>query len=78
MNRLYKTLMALELAAAFGAGLVGWTLTAQTAIAAEPAAAAAPAKPDVELRTDLQNINECVTQLLEYLQIHGADTAISI
>ena len=38
----------------------------------------APAKPDVELRTDLQNINECVTQLLEYLQIHGADTAISI
>ncbi len=38
----------------------------------------APSKPDVELRTDLQNINECVTQLLEYLQIHGADTAISI
>ena len=38
----------------------------------------APSKPDVEVRTDLQNINECVTQLLEYLQIHGADTAISI
>lgn len=47
MNRLYKTLMALELAAAFGAGLVGWTYTAQAANAAEPAAAAAPAKPDV-------------------------------
>jgi bifunctional enzyme CysN/CysC len=38
----------------------------------------APSKPDVELRTDLQNINECVTQLLEYLQIHATDTAISI
>jgi len=47
MNRLYKTLMALELAAAFGAGLVGWTLTAQTVNAADPAAAAAPAKPDI-------------------------------
>ena len=38
----------------------------------------APLKADVELRTDLHNVNECVTQLLEYLQIHTSDTAISI
>ena len=41
MNRLYKTLMVLELAAALGAGLVGWTVTAQAA------EAGTPAKPDV-------------------------------
>jgi len=44
MNRLYKTLMVLELAAAFGAGLVGWTVTSQ---AAETGAPGARAKPDV-------------------------------
>jgi bifunctional enzyme CysN/CysC len=37
-----------------------------------------PLKPDVELRTDLLNANECVAQLLEYLHIHATDTAISI
>ncbi|CAH2793060.1 MAG: Cytochrome c4 [Candidatus Burkholderia crenata] len=41
MNRLYKTLMVLELTAALGAGLVGWTVTAQAADAGTPA------KPDV-------------------------------
>ena len=44
MNRLYKTLMVLEVAAALGAGLVGWTVTAQAADAGAPGA---PAKPDV-------------------------------
>jgi len=44
MNRLYKTLMVLELTAAFGAGLVGWTNQAQAADAANPTIAA---KPDV-------------------------------
>ena len=38
----------------------------------------APLKPDVELRTDLHSLNECVAQLLEYLHIHATDTAISI
>lgn len=38
----------------------------------------APLKPDVELRTDLLSVNECVAQLLEYLHIHSSDTAISI
>ncbi|CAH2790297.1 MAG: Cytochrome c4 [uncultured Caballeronia sp.] len=43
MNRLYKTLMVLELAA-LGVGLVGWTVTAQAADAGTPGT---PAKPDV-------------------------------
>jgi cytochrome c553 len=47
MNRLYKTLMVLELAAALGAGLVGWTVTAQAADAGTSGTAGAPAKPDV-------------------------------
>ncbi|HZR16973.1 MAG TPA: adenylyl-sulfate kinase [Verrucomicrobiae bacterium] len=37
-----------------------------------------PLKPDVELRTDVLTVNECVAQLLEYLHIHATDTAISI
>ena len=37
-----------------------------------------PLKPEVELRTDQLSANECVAQLLEYLHIHAADTAISI
>jgi len=41
MNRLYKTLMVLELTATFGAGLVGWMNQAQAADAATAA------KPDV-------------------------------
>jgi cbb3-type cytochrome c oxidase subunit III len=45
MNRLYKTLMVLELAAAFGMGSAGWVSQAQAADA--PAAAGTPAKPDV-------------------------------
>src|SRR5260370_40580824 len=44
MNGRYKTLMVLELAAAFGGGLVGWTVTRQGAETGTPGA---PAKPDV-------------------------------
>jgi bifunctional enzyme CysN/CysC len=37
-----------------------------------------PLRPDIELRTDQVSANECVAQVLEYLHIHAADTAISI
>src|SRR5476649_263854 len=59
MNRLYKTLMVLELAAALGAGLVGWTVTAQAADAGTPA------KPDVT-RGQAIATQVCAT-------CHGAD-----
>ena len=38
----------------------------------------APAKADLELRTDQLSVSECVAQILEYLHIHASDTAISI
>jgi bifunctional enzyme CysN/CysC len=37
-----------------------------------------PTQPELELRTDLLTINECVARVLEYLHIHAGDTAISI
>ncbi len=37
-----------------------------------------PVKPEIELRTDLLGVNECVAQVLDYLHVHATDTAISI
>jgi adenylyl-sulfate kinase len=37
-----------------------------------------PMKPEIELRTDQLSITECVTRILEYLQVQSTETAISI
>jgi bifunctional enzyme CysN/CysC len=37
-----------------------------------------PSQPEIELRTDQLAIAECVTRILDYLQVHSAETAISI
>ena len=37
-----------------------------------------PIKPEIELRTDQLSITECVTRILEYLQVQSTETAISI
>ena len=37
-----------------------------------------PLKPEIELRTDQLSIAESVTRILEYLQVHDTETAISI
>jgi adenylyl-sulfate kinase len=37
-----------------------------------------PLKPEIELRTDQLSIAECVTRILDYLQVHDTETAISI
>ena len=38
----------------------------------------APVRPELELRTDQLTVNECVTRIMEYLQVHDAETAVSI
>jgi len=38
----------------------------------------APLNPEIELRTDQLTIAECVTRVLEFLQIQETETAISI
>ena len=38
----------------------------------------APARPELELRTDQLTVAECVTRILDYLQVHDTETAISI
>jgi adenylyl-sulfate kinase len=37
-----------------------------------------PLKPELELRTDQLTVNECVTRILDYLQVQDVATAISI
>jgi bifunctional enzyme CysN/CysC len=37
-----------------------------------------PLKPEIELRTDQLSISECVTRVLEFLQVQSTETAISI
>jgi len=37
-----------------------------------------PLKPEIELRTDQLSVTECVTRILEYLQVQSTETAISI
>jgi bifunctional enzyme CysN/CysC len=37
-----------------------------------------PLKPEIELRTDQLTVGECVTRILDYLQIQQTETAISI
>ena len=37
-----------------------------------------PLTPEIELRTDQFSVTECVTRILEYLQVHDTETAISI
>jgi bifunctional enzyme CysN/CysC len=38
----------------------------------------APVHPEIELRTDQMSVAECVTAILEYLQVREADTEVSI
>ncbi|HWX20556.1 MAG TPA: adenylyl-sulfate kinase [Candidatus Binatia bacterium] len=38
----------------------------------------APLQPEIELRTDQLTVNECVTRILDYLQVQDGATAISI
>jgi bifunctional enzyme CysN/CysC len=38
----------------------------------------APEKPDLELRTDLQSVEQSISQILEYLHIHDEDRTVSI
>lgn len=37
-----------------------------------------PLAPEIELRTDQLTVAECVTRILEFLQFHDPQTAISI
>jgi bifunctional enzyme CysN/CysC len=37
-----------------------------------------PLAPQIELRTDQLTVAECVTRILEYLQVHDAENAVSI